>query len=427
MLLGLYRVLTGLGAPGIVWWVGRRTRAGKEDAARRAERFGVASRPRPSMPLVWIHAASVGESLSALPLVERIRKQGFAVLVTTGTVTSARVMGDRLPRGAVHQYAPLDRLSWVSRFLDHWKPDAAVWIESEIWPNTLSELKRRRIPAALVNARLSQRSWARWRRARGLARRLLSAFWVVLAQSEADRERLRALGAANPQAVGNLKFAAEPLPADPIAYAALQGSVGRRPVWAMVSTHPGEEELAVEVHRRLEPAFPELLTIVVPRHPQRGAEVEALFRGLRVPVARRSDGALPTADLAAYVCDTIGEMGTILRVAPVVCMGGSFVAHGGQNPIEPAQLGCAIVYGPSMFNFSEIARELEEAGAAQRVKSLDALAETVGRLLGVPAARAFHAAAGRAVAQNHRMVAERVMAALEPVLDDAKLRAVSAA
>jgi 3-deoxy-D-manno-octulosonic-acid transferase len=427
MLLGLYRVLTGLGAPAIVWWVGRRTRLGKEDAARRAERFGTASRPRPTKPLVWVHAASVGESLSALPLVQRIEQQGFAVLVTTGTVTSARIMGDRLPRGAVHQYAPIDRLAWVSRFLDHWKPDAAVWIESEIWPNTLSELKRRRIPAALVNARLSQRSWARWRRARGAARRLLSAFWVVLAQTEADRDRLKALGAGNAATVGNLKFSAEPLPADPIAYAALQGAVGRRPVWAMVSTHPGEEELAAEVHRRLEPVFPDLLTIVVPRHPQRGAEVEALFRDRRLPVARRSEGGLPTEGTAAYVCDTIGEMGTILRVAPVVCIGGSFVPRGGQNPIEPAQLGCAIVYGPSMFNFAEIAKELEEAGASQRVRSLDALAETVGRLIGVPNVRAFHAAAGRAVAQNHRQVADRVMAALTPVLDDAKLRAVSAA
>jgi 3-deoxy-D-manno-octulosonic-acid transferase len=422
MILGLYRVLTGLGAPVIHWLLDRRARSGKEDPARKGERLGEASVPRPEGPLVWIHAASNGEALSALPLVRRMAEQGIRSLVTTGTVTSARLMAARLPRGAIHQYAPLDRRAWVRRFVDHWRPDAALWIESELWPNTLLELAARKIPAALVNARMSQRSFGRWSRVRGTARRILSPFRVILAQTDREAKRLRHLSGRDVGSVGNLKYSADPLPADPIAFGNLQGVVGKRPVWAFISTHPGEDELAAVVHERLRDRLPDLLTIVVPRHPARGADVASRLRQRGLWTARRGDGKVPDRTFQAYVVDTVGEMGIVLRVAPVACIGGSFVPLGGHNPIEPAQLGCAVVYGPSMFNFAEIADELEAAGAAVRLQGVDDLAETVAHLLLDPEARTHQAGAGRLVADRNREVVDRVFEALEPVLADVRAK-----
>ncbi len=422
MILGLYRVLTGLGAPAIHWLLDRRARSGKEDPARKGERLGEASVPRPDGPLVWIHAASNGEALSALPLVRRLAEQGIRSLVTTGTVTSARLMAARLPRGAIHQYAPLDRRAWVRRFVDHWRPDAALWIESELWPNTLLELAARKIPAALVNARMSQRSFGRWSRLRGTARRILSPFRVMLAQTDREAKHLRHLSGRDVGSVGNLKYSADPLPADPIAFGNLQGVVGRRPVWAFISTHPGEDELAAVVHERLRDRLPDLLTIVVPRHPVRGADVASLLRQRGLWTARRSDGKVPDRTFQAYVVDTVGEMGIVLRVAPVACIGGSFVPLGGHNPIEPAQLGCAVVYGQSMFNFAEIADELEAAGAAVRLKGVDDLAETVAHLLLDPEARTHQAGAARLVADRNRQVVDRVLEALEPVLAEVRVK-----
>jgi 3-deoxy-D-manno-octulosonic-acid transferase len=420
MILGAYRVLTGLGAPVIRLLLDRRARHGKEDPARRGERYGEASVPRPPGPLVWIHAASNGEALSALPLVRRLAEQGIRSLVTTGTVTSARLMAARLPRGAIHQYVPLDRRAWVRRFVDHWRPDAALWIESEIWPNTLLELAARDIPAALVNARMSERSFRRWSRAPRTARRLLAPFRVILAQTGREAKRLAQLSGRDVANVGNLKYAADPLPADSIAFGNLQGLVGRRPVWAFVSTHPGEDELAAVVHERLRERLPDLLTIIVPRHPDRGAEIASLLQQRGLWAARRSEGKLPNRTFQAYVVDTVGEMGIVLRVAPVACIGGSFVPLGGHNPIEPAQLGCTIVYGPSMFNFAEIAQELEAAGAAVRLNGVDDLAETVAQLLLDPEARIHQAGAARLVAERNRTVIDRVFESLEPLLAEVR-------
>ena len=420
MILSLYRVLTTLGAPVLLWLVERRAARGKEDRARRGERFGKASQPRPFGRLIWLHAASVGESLSALPVVRRlVEDEHTRVLVTTGTVTSARLMAERLPKGAFHQFAPIDRVAWVRRFLDHWRPDAALWVESEIWPNMLMELRARRIPAALINARMSARSFRRWRRVPRTIRTLLSPFRVCLAQTKREADRLVKLGARNVAAIGNLKYSAEPLSAEPLAFAQLNAAVAKRPVWAFASTHPGEEDIAARVHLRLKEKWPDLLTIVVPRHPARGEEVSSILHQRGLWCARRSEGKLPSRSDQAYVVDTLGEMGVVLRVAPIACLGNSFTNEGGHNPVEPAQLGCAVLYGPSMFNFAEIAVELEEAGAARRVRTTAELAEAVDRLLSDPEVRFHQAAAGRAVAERNRQVIDRVMEAIEPVLGEA--------
>ncbi|MBI1206924.1 MAG: 3-deoxy-D-manno-octulosonic acid transferase [Azospirillum sp.] len=421
MLYSLYRGLTQLGGPAIRYYLDRRRAAGKEDPLRQAERLGRPSHPRPDGPLVWFHAASIGESLSILVLVDRLLAASSTanVLVTTGTVTSAQLMARRLPARAIHQFVPVDRPGYVSGFLDHWRPNLALWIESEIWPNMLWEIRKRGIPAALLNARMSARSFDHWRLAPGFVRPLLSTFRLCLAQSETDALRLRRLGAALVDCVGNLKFSAAPPPAEPSQLAALERARNGRPVWLYASSHPGEDEIAAAVHRTLAPRLPGLLTIIAPRHPQRGNTIAERLRGLGLSVARRAEGALPGLGDAAYIADTVGEMGLLFRLAPVVCVGGSLVPHGGQNPIEPAQLGCAVLYGPHMENFRAITAELEAAGAALPVADAEALGRAAGRLLESEAARRPLVEAARLVTERNRHVVDRTLSALAPLLAEA--------
>ncbi len=296
MTAALYRAGTELLGPAIELWLKRRLARGKEDPARLSERLGRPGRDRPPGRLVWLHGASVGEAISVLPLIDRLlaARDDVSVLLTTGTVTSARLMAERLPARAFHQFAPVDRPSAVERFLDHWRPDLALWVESELWPNLVAETAKRGAAMALVNARLSERSYRRWRRLGWLIRPMLSAFALTLAQSEADAQRLRALGARDVRCLGNLKSAAPPLVVDKAALAELSAALGGRPRWLAASTHPGEEAIAADVHRRLAPRLPGLLTVIAPRHPERGPE---LAEALGATVARRSAGEPPDAGI----------------------------------------------------------------------------------------------------------------------------------
>jgi len=414
----LYRIATSLGGPGIRWLLMARRRRGKEDPARLDERMGIPGRARPDGPLVWVHAASVGESMAALPLVEALldRLSGAHALVTTGTVTSAEIMSDRLPARAFHQYVPVDRLIWVRRFLDHWRPDLALWVESELWPNLVRETAARAIPMALVNGRMSPRSVRGWRRFPGLARALLAAFDPCLVQSPADAERFAVLGALDPQPVGSLKYAAAPLPADPATLEALRAAIGGRPAWLAASTHPGEEQQVAAVHERLATGRPNLLTLVVPRHAVRGSEVARIFERRGLAVRRRAEGALPDAGTDIYLGDTMGELGLFYRAAPVAFVGGSLVPHGGQNVLEPAQLGCAIVHGPHMHNFAAIVEAMDAAGGSETVSDAAELARAVDALLDDDALRARRTEAASEVAKSERDALPRTMAALEPHL-----------
>ncbi|PWC32619.1 3-deoxy-D-manno-octulosonic acid transferase [Azospirillum sp. TSO35-2] len=430
MLQSLYHGLTTVAGPAVRLYLDRRRAAGKEDPARQAERFGTASCPRPDGPLVWIHAASVGEANSVLVLVRRLLETApeLTVLMTTGTVTSAELMGKRLPGRAIHQYVPVDLPGAVDRFLDHWRPDAVLWTESEIWPNLLAGIRARGIPAALVNARMSERSFARWRNAPGLIGGLLSTFQITLAQTEGDAERLRRLGAPAVVSVGNLKFSAEPPPAAAEAMEPLRAALDGRLVWLLASSHPGEDEIAAAVHMALAPTLPGLLTVVAPRHAHRGEAIAALMRSRGLSVLQRTppDPAggplLPKPEHAVYVADTMGELGLFYRAAPVVCMGGSFIPHGGQNPVEPAQLGCAVLYGPHMFNFGEITHKLEAAGGALPVADAAALTRETRRLLTDPQARERIVAGAARVTADNRRIVDRALGALAPVLGAAGIR-----
>jgi len=373
MILGLYRGLTTVAGPLIDLYLARRLRRGKEDPARFPERKGIPGQPRPAGPLVWLHAASVGEAVSMLPVVDALQgKGGVTVLVTTGTVTSAAMMADRLPHGAIHQFVPVDRPVWVRRFLDHWRPGLALWTESEFWPNLLTETAARRIPLVLLNGRVSERSFRRWQRMPGFIRALLSGFVLCLGQTEEDARRLATLGAAKTACHGNLKFAAPALPADPAALAVLTEALGDRPRWLAASTHAGEEALAGRVHKAL--GIPGLITIIVPRHPERGAAIAEEVRALGLTPSRRSQG---DAMSEIHIADTLGELGLFYRAAPMVFMGKSMIGQGGQNPLEPARLGAAVLFGPHMGNFADIAARMTAAGAAKAVADEGELMEAL--------------------------------------------------
>jgi 3-deoxy-D-manno-octulosonic-acid transferase len=418
MLLGLYRAATSLGGPLLGLELRRRLRRGKEDPARLPERFGVPGLPRPEGTLVWVHAASVGESLSVLPLIDALleRWRGLEILLTSGTVSSARILAARLPQRVLHQFVPLDRAAAWRRFLGHWRPSLALLVESELWPNLILEARGRGVPLALVNARLSARSFRRWRRAPASARKLLASFDLCLAQSEGDGERLAALGAREVRAVGNLKRAAPPLPADPQALAALAAAVGERPVWLAASVHPGEDEAVLAAHRRIAADVPGLLTIVAPRHPERGDALATRIEAQRLLLARRSRGELPSAVTAVYLADTLGELGLLYRQARLAFIGGSLIPHGGQNPLEAARLGCPPLLGPHMDNFREIADALLAADAALAVPDGEALARTVGDLLEDEAARDALAARAQTAAASEARVLDATIDALHPLL-----------
>jgi 3-deoxy-D-manno-octulosonic-acid transferase len=381
--LALYGALGRVATPVLAAHLRRRARAGKEDAARLGERFGRETRPRPPGPLVWIHAASLGESLSILPVVERLvgGEPPLGVLLTTVTRSSAELMAERLPVGALHAYAPLDTGPALDRFVAHWRPDATVLVEQELWPMLLA---RSPAPRLLVNARLSARSAGRWARVRPLAKAMLGRFERVLAQSEADAERLRALGAGCVETPGNLKDAAPPLPVDPGELARWRAALAGRRVWIAASTHPGEDALVAAADASLRARFPELLTLLVPRHPERA---EAVAQQLdRRDLSRWSTTDHPGAETGILLVDRFGALGLFYRLAEVAFVGGSLVPHGGQNPLEPARLARPVLFGPHMANFDEVATALRAAGGARAVTA-DDLAEAVGAWLGDGGAR----------------------------------------
>jgi 3-deoxy-D-manno-octulosonic-acid transferase len=408
-----------LGAPLISFYLDRRMARGKEDRLRFAERRGVASRPRPPGRVIWLHAASVGESVSMLPVVERIQGEaGTTVLVTTGTVTSADLMSERLPRGSIHQYVPVDRVAWVRRFLDHWRPDLALWAESEFWPNLVTETAARGVPLILLNGRVSDRSYARWRHQPRLARGLLGVFALCLAQTPIDAERLAALGAPRVLCRGNLKFSAPPLPVDAAALAALEAALGARPRWLAVSTHAGEEAIAGRVHRALAGTYPGLLTVIVPRHPNRGDEIAGELTSAGLRVAQRSAGQAVLAETDVLLADTLGELGLFIRFAPIVFVGKSLAGRGGQNPLEPSRLGASVLFGPSMDNFADIARRMRSCGAADQVDDEAGLSEAISRRLADPALVEAAGTRARQFAAGEDGVLDAVLAELRPWLGE---------
>ncbi len=417
--LKIYRTVSRAGEPVASFALKHRLKAGKEDAERISERKGEAGRPRPKGPLVWIHGASVGESLSVIPLVERLRasRPSYNFLVTTGTVTSAKLMNERLPDGAFHQFIPLDHPDYVSAFLNHWRPDAALFVESEFWPNLILGARASVRFMALVNGRVSPRSFDDWRRQPNAIKFILSSFDVIIAQDPQNAERLSALSGRNIKTVGNLKYAAPALPGDEAALGELKTQIGARPRWLAASTHPGEEETVLAAAAILKPAFPDLLTIVTPRHPGRGAEIASLCVTKNLSCALRSKDDAITPDTDVYIADTLGELGLFYRLCDVSFVGGSLADKGGHNPLEPARLGAAILHGPHVFNFTETYAEMRKTGGAALTRNEREIAAAVRRLFADNKTRVTMTEAARCAAEAgaERILAD-VCAQIEPAL-----------
>ncbi len=414
--LRAYRLISVAARPIAPLALAERARRGKEDRARLAERRGDAGLARPPGPLVWIHGASVGELISVLPLIERISARDVNVLVTSGTVTSSGLAAQRLPAGVIHQFAPLDIPVYVRRFFDHWRPDLALFVESDLWPNRILEASQRRVPMILINGRLSENSYRRWRYLPAAITNLLQRFDLCLARTPADAERLNALGAPRLITSGNLKLDVPAPPYNEGNLASLKQAIGERPVMAATSTHDGEEAAMIETHRRLAPNFPGLLTLIAPRHPDRGPAIAEQVANAGMTARLRSRRELPDATTDIYIADTLGELGMIYRVAPVVFIGGSLVRHGGQNPIEAAKLGAAIVHGPHVWNFAEVYGALDEAHGAEIVADESRLTGVLGMMLAHPAARERVATNAYNTMKGLGGALERTLSSLEPYL-----------
>ncbi len=412
LMLKTYRGAMRLAQPLAGRIIQYRAKRGKEELSRKSERFGRATLARPQGKLVWFHAASVGETNAVLPLIEQLleRRNGLVVLLTTGTVTSARIAARRLPSRAMHQFIPFDTPQFMQRFFDHWQPDLAVLVESEIWPNLVLEADRRAVPLVLVNAIMSQKSFRGWRRRASLSRPLFGRFTLVLVQNELLQKRFMRLGTPDVRAVGNLKFDAPLLPVDPSGEHELASLLAGRPHFLAASTHKGEEEQIFEAHSELVQKYPDLLTLLVPRHPERGDEIAAIAREQGLVVAQRSKGEEPEDKTQIYIADTLGELGLFFSLSRVVFLGASLVENGGHNPIEPSRFGCAVITGPYWHNQADIFAALLKAEGAVEVRSATQLAETVDQLL---ADDGQH----RQLVANAGQVVDEMTGALERTLD----------
>jgi 3-deoxy-D-manno-octulosonic-acid transferase len=415
--LALYAAATAAVEPVAPFLLRRRAARGREAPGRLDERLGRAGLARPDGPLVWLHGVSVGESLSLLPLIEALRtgRPDLALLVTSGTVTSADLLARRLAPGVLHQFAPVDTPGAVRRFLAHWRPQAGLFVESELWPNLILAAARRGVKLALLSARMTEDSARRWAWAPGSAAALLGAFDLVLPQDPETETRLRRLGAATGSQL-NLKLTGQAPPADEAEVGRLRAAMGGRRTLLAVSTHPGEEAL---IARALVAAGirPQPLLIVAPRHPDRGPTVAAELTGLGFAVARRAAGQPLGPDITAYVADTLGELGLLLRCACVVVMGGGFAEGiGGHNLLEPARLGLPVITGPHNFNAAAVHAEMLDEVAVLEAADEAQLARHLRGLFADPMIARRIGEAALAYAERQGQALETALTCLRPLL-----------
>lgn len=387
--LFLYRLGFIVMTPFLAVWFWVRRLKGKESKTRFCERLGWPKKKRPEGKLIWMHGASVGECLSMMPLINKLLEMDkkLHIMVTSGTVTSADLMAKRLPERAFHQFIPIDSPWGARHFVRHFKADAVLWFESDFWPNLLASIHAAKIPLVLLNGRISDKSFKRWQKAKWFIKPLLKNFTLTLGQSMENARRLKTLGSPKTDCVGNIKYAAPPSPYDEKELKKMLAEIGDRTCWCGASTHYNEEEKMANVHQTLKKTFPDLLTICVPRHPHRADEIEKMFEKRGMKVARRSRHEKITAGTEVYLADTIGEMGLLYRLAPVVFVGGSLIPFGGQNMLEPMSLSRAVVIGPHAFNFKEIVQSAKETQALMEVPDEFSLAATVQELLSSPIKR----------------------------------------
>ena len=362
-----------------------RLKAGKEDPNRINERRGQTPNIRPEGEVIWFHAASVGESIALLGLIENIVEERplTNILITTGTTASANLINTRLPKKTIHQYVPLDIGEFVRNFLDHWRPNLAVFTESELWPCLIATTHARKVPLILINARISRKSFSKWKWLKGLVSSILSKFDIILCQDENTAKFIRKLSKSkiDPKVVGSLKESAPPLPFSEEDRSVISNQIGSRPIWLAASTHEREELMMAEAHEYARRFSRRLLLIIVPRHPNRGKKICSDLRNLGWQVSLRSDGEKINNYTEIYIADTFGEMGLWYRISSISFLGGSMTEVGGHNPFEPATLGSAILHGPHVWSAAEAYEELGKVKASLQVKNPEELSQAIVDLL----------------------------------------------
>ncbi|MFI4983731.1 MAG: 3-deoxy-D-manno-octulosonic acid transferase [Rickettsiales bacterium] len=385
MIYRLYYFITSLLAPLIAFHLENRVKIGKEDPIRYKEKLGLNLAARPQGKLIWFHAASVGELNSVMPLIHLLNKEfpQLNFLVTTGTLNSALIFQKAKLPNTLHQFFPVDIPSAVAGFLKNFKPDMAIFVDSELWPNTIT-MTAKKCPMLLVNFRMSDNSFRWWRRLAPIAKEMLAKFKFIMSCSQDDHAKLEYfLGkkAKNIEFTGNIKWSAPKFVYDKEEYARFQKSIGKRPFWVAASTHPGEFEVFIRAHQALAKKHKNLLTIVLPRHTERGADIQAICDKAGLSSARRSLKGKITKSTDVYISDVMGELGLCYALADIVFVGGSLIPHGGQNILEPARMGCAIISGTHTFNFKEIIAKLVAGGAIEIVQNEKEFIATLDELL----------------------------------------------
>ena len=378
--LALYRAATRLAGPLAGPLLSRRAKAGKEDPDRLGERRGEAGRARPEGELIWLHAASVGESMIALTLAEALGeiRPGAHFLLTSGTRTSAGLVERRAAPRVIHQYPPVDRPDWARRFIAHWRPDLAVFTESELWPNLIAAADESGARLALVNGRLNEKSLAGWRRWPKSAKALLSRFDWIGAADARTAAGLSALAGREVKKLGNIKLEAGAPDPDPASLAEIRTAISNRPVFVAASTHSGEEAILAEAHRQILKARPDALMILAPRHPERAGEAEAALANAGLSFVRRSNAEAPGPQTPVWLADTLGEMGLWFALSPVAVICGSLMEGiGGHNPIEATRAGAAVLSGPYTASFDDVFAAYDAHGARTVCRDAADLARAV--------------------------------------------------
>ena len=353
MLLKIYYVISILLMPLTGIYINRRIKLNKEDTKRFKERYGRASVQRTEGSLAWLHAASVGESLSILTIINELEKLKSIdqILLTTGTTSAAEIVANKLSSKTVHQYLPLDNPIFNKRFLKHWNPTYAIFVESEIWPNLIMQIKKLEIKLAIVNGRMTLKSYNKWLRFKKSSELIFKSFDLCLAQNKESSLFYKKLGINNTYYTGNLKFSSDKFEVTEDDFNDLKGMFKGRKVFLAASTHLGEEKIISEITNKIRESKKEFITIIVPRHPNRTNLLDQMTNS---KVAMRSSNEKVDQATDIYLADTFGELGIFYKLADFIFIGGSFVPHGGQNPIEAAYFCNNIFHGKYIENFLEV-------------------------------------------------------------------------
>ncbi len=417
----LYTIIIYLLAPLVLlrlFFLGSKNPAYRQ---RWKERFGFLSWDKVDKPVIWIHAVSVGEVNAAMPIINNLLEEytNHILLITTVTPTGAITVEKQFADDVIHRYLPYDLPYSVNRFLRVVQPSLLITMETEIWPNLYQSCENLKIPILIINARLSQRSAKGYRLVSKLMQETLSLVDIVAAQTSKDAERFISFGAAKDKVVvtGNLKFDINVPPSIKEQAQSLKRYFSvNRPVWIAASTHDGEDEIILNAHIKLLKAYPDAILIIAPRHPERSDKIASLCKNLQLNFVKRSDHKTFTTEHAIYLLDTLGELQLHYAASQVAFVGGSLVAKGGQNMMEPASLGLPIITGPYTFNFTEITELLSAGDALIRVSDEQQLMQEVCTLLGDANERHHRGEIGREVIESNKGNIDRLMKLIKPYL-----------